>query len=77
MTGWIQDLANSLFAGGLEGVQRIPFERARLAATTQVHDNLGSYVAALTNVVDFEPPRGAGIALGVDPMGGARHRGEG
>ncbi|MEX1243804.1 MAG: phosphoglucomutase, partial [Thermoanaerobaculia bacterium] len=71
VTGWIQDRANALLADGLVGVQRIPFERARLAATTQVHDYLGSYVADLANVVDFEPLRGAGIALGVDPMGGA------
>jgi len=71
VTGWIQDRANTLIADGLQGVRRIPFERARLAATTQLHDYLGSYVADLAEVVDFEPLRGAGIALGVDPMGGA------
>ncbi|CAN5839377.1 phosphoglucomutase (alpha-D-glucose-1,6-bisphosphate-dependent) [soil metagenome] len=71
VTGWIQDRSNALLADGLESVQRIPFERARHAATTQVHDYLGSYVADLAAVVDFEPLRGAGITLGVDPMGGA------
>ncbi len=71
VTGWIQDRSNALLADGLEGIHRIPFERARRAATTQVHDYLGSYVADLANVVDFEPLRGAGITLGVDPMGGA------
>jgi phosphoglucomutase len=71
VTGWIQDRANALLAGGLEGVKRIPFERARRAATTQVHDYLGSYVGDLADVVDFEPLRGARIALGVDPLGGA------
>lgn len=71
VTGWIQDRANALLADGLEGVQRIPFERARRAATTQGHDYLGSYVSDLINVVDFEPLRGAGIAIGVDPLGGA------
>ncbi len=70
-TGWIQERANQLLARGLEGVQRIPFERARLAATTRTHDYLGSYVADLAGVVDFEPLRGSAIALGVDPLGGA------
>ena len=71
VTGWIEARANALLADGLEGVQRIPFERALLAATTRVHDYLGSYVADLAGVVDFAPLRGSGIALGVDPLGGA------
>jgi phosphoglucomutase len=71
VTGWIQDRANALLASGLKGVQRIPIERARRAATTHDYDYLGSYVGDLASVVDFEPLRGAGIALGVDPLGGA------
>jgi phosphoglucomutase len=71
VTGWIEAQANALLADGLEGVQRIPFERALLAATTRVHDYLDSYVADLAGVVDFAPLRGSGIALGVDPLGGA------
>jgi phosphoglucomutase len=71
VTGWIQERANALLVGGLEGVKRIPFERARRAATTRAHDYLGSYVGDLASVVDFEPLRGAPIALGVDPLGGA------
>jgi phosphoglucomutase len=71
VTGWIQERANAPLADGLKGVQRIPFERARRAATTRVHDYLGSYVGDLASVVDFEPLRGARIAQGVDPLGGA------
>jgi phosphoglucomutase len=71
VTGWIQDRANALLADGLKGVQRIPFERARRAATTRLHDYMGSYVGDLASVVDFDPIRGAGILLGVDPLGGA------
>jgi phosphoglucomutase len=71
VTGWIQDRANALLASGLAGVQRISIERARRAATTQGYDYLGSYVRDLANVVDFEPLRGARLALGVDPLGGA------
>jgi phosphoglucomutase len=71
VTGWIQERANALLAGGLEGVKRIPFERARRAVTTRVHDYLGSYVSDLAEVVNFEPLGGARISLGVDPLGGA------
>jgi phosphoglucomutase len=71
VTGWMQDRANALLAGGLKEVKRIPFERARRAATTHVHDYLGSYVDDLASVVDFAPLRGAAITLGVDPLGGA------
>ena len=71
VTGWIQDRANALLAGGLAGVERIPFARARRAATTRVHDYVGAYVGDLASVVDFGPLRGARIALGVDPLGGA------
>jgi phosphoglucomutase len=71
VTGRIQDRANALLADGLRGVRRIPFDRARRAVTTRVHDYLGAYVVDLAKVVDFEPLRGSGIAFGVDPMGGA------
>ena len=71
VTGWIQDRANALLAGGLAGVERVPFERARRAATTRAHDYVGAYVGDLASVVDFGPLRGARIALGVDPLGGA------
>ena len=71
VTGWIQEQANALLAEKLHGVQRIPFERARKAATTHAHDYLHSYVDDLTNVVDLDVVRGATIRLGVDPLGGA------
>ena len=35
VTGWIQEKANALLAADLEGVKRMPFERARRAATTR------------------------------------------
>ena len=34
VTGWIQEQANALLAEDLRGVRRIPYERARAAATT-------------------------------------------
>ncbi len=71
VTGWIQDRANALLAGGLAGVERIPFERARRATTTHRFDYMGGYVADLGSVVDLDAVRGARLTLGVDPLGGA------
>jgi phosphoglucomutase len=71
VTGWIQDRANALLAGGLISVERIPFERARRATTTHRFDFMGGYVADLGSVVDLDAVRGSRLALGVDPLGGA------
>ena len=70
-TRWIQDRANALLAAELRGVSRIPFERARRAATTRPHDYTTAYVSDLGSVVDLDAVAGAPIALGVDPLGGA------
>ena len=70
-TGWIQAKANALLQGGLQGVKRIPLQRALRAATTHRHDYINAYVNDLGNVLDMEAIRAADIRLGVDPMGGA------
>jgi phosphoglucomutase len=69
VTGWIQDEANRLLEGGVEGIDRIAFERARAAA--QSYDFRGVYVGDLGAVLDMEAIRGSGLRLGVDPLGGA------
>jgi phosphoglucomutase len=71
VTGWIEARANELLGNKLNGVKRLLFEKALSATTTHKHDYLNSYVADLENVVDMESIRGAGIRLGVDPLGGA------
>ena len=71
ITGRIQHRANALLEGGLKGVWRLPAAQARSAANTHTHDFLNTYVADLDQVIDFEAIRGAGIRLGVDPLGGA------
>ena len=70
-TKWIQDKANELIASGLKDVKRIPFARARSAATTHRHDYMHSYIDDLGAVIDFEAIRTGGLKLGVDPLGGA------
>ena len=59
VTGWIQDRANALLAGGLAAVERVPFERARRVSTTHRYDFMGAYVADLGSVVDLDIVRGA------------------
>lgn len=71
VTKWIEAKANELLAEGLKGVKRLPYERALKASTTHRHDYVGSYVADLVNVIDFDAIRGANLRLGVDPLGGA------
>ncbi len=71
VTRWIEEQANRLLAGDLNGVSRIAYERARRAATTHTCDHVGSYVSDLASVVDMEVIRDAKLKLGVDPLGGA------
>jgi phosphoglucomutase len=71
VTGWIGARANRLLEADLAGVKRMPWRRALRASTTHRHDYLTAYVADLAEVLDFEPVRGSGIRLGVDPLGGA------
>jgi phosphoglucomutase len=69
VTGWIGEQANALLATAVESIERVPFERARTAATP--HDYLGSYVGDLDAVIDMGAIRASGLRLGVDPLGGA------
>jgi phosphoglucomutase len=71
VTGWIEAEANALLEAGLAEVKRVPFDRARRAASTREHDFLGTYVDDLGSVVDLAAVRSAGIRMVVDPMGGA------
>jgi phosphoglucomutase len=71
ITRQIQDRANELLADGLKGVRRIPYAWATAAATTGTFDFLGSYVAALGQVVDLAAISAAGVRIGADPLGGA------
>ena len=68
-TSVIAKRANELIAAGLSDVRRVPFGRARAAATS--YDFLGSYVDDLPNVLDIDHIREAGVRIGADPLGGA------
>jgi phosphoglucomutase len=70
-TSWIQDRANTLLREGNAAVKRSPIERALHHSRTNAEDLVGPYVDDLHRVVDMDGIRGAGLRLGVDPLGGA------
>jgi len=69
MTRAIEARANAILEAGLREVRREPYERAIRAATR--HDYVGAYVGDLASVLDMDAVAGAGLRIGVDPMGGA------
>jgi phosphoglucomutase len=71
VTHWVEGRANELLRAGNEGVKRIPFNKAIQAACVHQEDLMMPYVRDLKNVVDMDAIRGAGLKLGVDPLGGA------
>jgi phosphoglucomutase len=71
VTSWIEQQANRLMAEGLDGIKRVSFAQARKASTTHDYDYIDSYARELDQVVDMEAIRGAGLKVGVDPLGGA------
>ena len=71
VTGFIEKAANEFLVTKLQGVARIPYERARKSAFCHAHDYITPYVADLANVVDMEAIRSAGVRIGIDPLGGA------
>ena len=71
VTTAIQDRANALLRADLQGVKRIPLDRAMQAGSTRRHDYIGPYVEALGSVLDLEAVAAAGVRIGADPMGGA------
>jgi phosphoglucomutase len=71
VTDWIQAKANEFLETRLQGVKRIPIEKALRASTTHRHDYLNAYVNDLDSVIDMDIIRSTKINLGVDPLGGA------
>ncbi|MGC8549157.1 MAG: phosphoglucomutase (alpha-D-glucose-1,6-bisphosphate-dependent) [Acidobacteriaceae bacterium] len=71
ITSWIEGKANELLTNRLNGIQRMTFAKALSSPTTHYHDYRTAYVNDLQNVVDMEAIGNSGIALGVDPLGGA------
>jgi phosphoglucomutase len=71
VTRWIEERANELLSAAGAAVKRVPYAEAVTVASTHREDLVLPYVRDLTNVVDMDAIRAAGLALGVDPLGGA------
>src|SRR5262249_54052990 len=71
VTEWVQTRANELLRLGNAGVKRVAFVTAIKAGSTHEEDFVLPYVEDLKNVIDMDAVRGAGLALAVDPLGGA------
>ena len=71
VTEWIEERANGFLRDGNVGVRRVPYAKAISSASTHQEDFVLPYVRDLENVVDMAAIRGAGLTLGVDPLGGA------
>jgi phosphoglucomutase len=71
LTSAIEAAANRYLEAGLEGVRRLPLERALAAATTRAHDYVTPYVDDLGEVLELSEASADGVSVGVDPMGGA------
>ena len=71
VTGRIQNRANQLMNSDATTIKRMPYEKARRAATTHEQDFITPFVDSLSQIIDMEIIQKQGIRIGVDPMGGS------
>jgi phosphoglucomutase len=70
-TAAIEKRANQLLLAQNREVRRMPYALARTQDDVRAHDFVTPYVQALELVLDMPAIRGAGLKIGVDPMGGS------
>ncbi len=70
-TNLIQKRANEILENDLKDVKRFSLKKALTLDTTQEYDFIWPYVNDLKSVVDMEAIAGAGLHIGVDPLGGS------
>ncbi|PSQ95566.1 MAG: alpha-D-glucose phosphate-specific phosphoglucomutase [Bacteroidetes bacterium SW_9_63_38] len=71
VTSWIENRANEILENDLTDVDRIPYDEAATASTTQIYDYVAHYVGDLDDVVDMDAIRESGLSFAVDPLGGS------
>jgi phosphoglucomutase len=69
VTRQIQETANELLRSRFSKVKRLSYDEA--AGRARRYDYRSAYVEGLPTVVDLDAIAGAGLRLGVDPLGGA------
>jgi phosphoglucomutase len=70
-TSIIEARANEILADGNRQVRRVSLSRARAGGFVADHDYVTPYVDGLESVVDMKAIAGAGLHIGIDPLGGA------
>jgi phosphoglucomutase len=70
-TGWIQDRANEIIENGCKDIKRMTYEKARKSGTVNEQDFITPFVESLSQIVDMDLIKNAGIKIGADPMGGS------
>jgi phosphoglucomutase len=71
VTSVIESRANEILSGGAGDVERLPVEAALERSGTRRADLGGAYIEELAAVVDMDAIAGAGLRIGVDPLGGS------
>jgi phosphoglucomutase len=71
ITSNIAKRANELIKSGLKDVKRLPYRQAAKASCIHAHDFITPYVNDLSNVLDLDAVRNAGLKIGADALGGA------
>jgi phosphoglucomutase len=71
VTAKVEKAANAYMEADMKGIARVPYERARKAPSTHLHDYIRPYVADLGNAVDMALIKSSGVNIGIDPLGGA------
>jgi phosphoglucomutase len=72
ITSVIEARANEILRGGLADVRRLLAPQRPEQASIRGEQHLrGAYIEALGSVIDMEAIAGAGIRIGIDPMGGS------
>lgn len=71
ITKWVADIANELLKNGNKEVKRMPYEKAIKANNVQEFDFISPYVNDLSNIIDMDAIKSAGLKLGADALGGA------
>ncbi|MFD2180113.1 phosphoglucomutase (alpha-D-glucose-1,6-bisphosphate-dependent) [Veronia pacifica] len=67
----IENRANQLIADGLREVRRLPLQDAKDSDLFVEQDLVMPYVSELTDVINFDAIKQAGLKLAVDPLGGS------
>lgn len=71
VTDRIQNRANVILKEGLKAVKKVSAEEALQSTLVEAYDYITPYVTALTEIIDIEAIKTAGLKIGVDPMGGS------